>query len=75
MGPDTQLGEWVKAFHFYSTGKASTFKIFLYQFPTVGNVSKDIFVNNKILLSYMLPSSVFTTALNNLQQKVIMIVG
>lgn len=51
MGPDAQLGEWVKAFNFYLTGKANAFKIFLYQFPTVGNVSKDIFVNNKILLS------------------------
>lgn len=51
MGPDAQLGEWVKAFNFYLTGKANAFKIFLYQFPTVGNVSKNIFVNNKILLS------------------------
>lgn len=66
MGTDTQLGEWVNAFNFYLTGKASIFKVFLYQFSIVGNVSKDIFVNNKILLSIMLPGSVFTTALNNL---------
>lgn len=54
MGTDTQLGEQVNAFNFHLTGKANAFKIFLYQFSIEGNVSKDIFVNNKILLSYML---------------------
>lgn len=66
MGTDAQLGEWVNAFNFYLSRKANAFKICLYQFSTVGNVSKDIFVNNKILLSYMLPGSVFPTVLNNL---------
>lgn len=54
MGTDTQLGEWVNAFNFHLTGKANAFKISLYQFLIEGNVSKDIIVNNKILVSYML---------------------